>query len=207
MAILQGSNTTRVIMQFMAACVFVVLLLGMGKPVSGREIYVEILNDLPGEVLQTHCHSADNDLQIHEVPYLSDYQFNFGENILGTTLFTCDFTSPNHPTGASIIAFQGFHYSTMPCVQYCNWSVNPLGFYLNGQFVKAWPSATNMKNVSKLFCIFFPFCVIHANLYVSFVICEYQGHQVGISVVVRMRMLFLVRLWNDAVPVLRMHVL
>ncbi len=164
MAILQGSNTTRVIMQIMAACVFVVLLLGMGKPVSGREIYVEILNDLPGEVLQTHCHSADNDLQIHEVPYLSIYQFSFGENILGTTLFTCDFTSPKHPTTASIIAFQGFHYSTMPCVRYCNWSVNPLGFYLNGQFVKAWPSATNMKNVSKLFCIFFPFCVIDANL-------------------------------------------
>ncbi len=157
MAILQGSNTTRVIMQIMAACVFVVLLLGMGKPVSGREIYVAILNDLPGEVLQTHCHSADNDLQIHEVPYLSDYRFSFGENILGTTLFTCDFTSPNHPITASIIAFQGFHYSTQPCDPNCNWSVNPMGFYLNGQFVKAWPSATNMKNVSKFFAFSFHF--------------------------------------------------
>ncbi|CAK9869330.1 unnamed protein product [Sphagnum jensenii] len=49
MAIRQGINTTRIIMQIMAACVFVVLL-GMGKPVSGREIYVVILNDLPGEM-------------------------------------------------------------------------------------------------------------------------------------------------------------
>jgi hypothetical protein len=27
-----------------------------------------------------------------------------------------------------------------------------------------------------LFCIFFPFCVIDANLYVWFATCEYQGH-------------------------------
>ncbi|KAH8931141.1 hypothetical protein BDL97_19G006000 [Sphagnum fallax] len=189
MAIRQGINTTRIIMQIMAACVFVVLL-GMGKPVSGREIYVVILNDLPGEVLQTHCHSADNDLQIHEVPYLSDYQFSFRENFWGTTLFTCDFTSIKHPTTGSIIAFQGDHYDgNMPCVQYCNWSVNPLGFYLNGQFVKAWPSATNMKNVSKLYSIFFPFCVIDANLYVQYVTCKYEGDQVGIRVVVRMHIL------------------
>ncbi len=146
-AVHEGVITIRILMQ-LAACVFLVLL-GMGKPVSSQFDTVVILNDLPGEVLQTHCHSADNDLQIHQVPYLSNYQFSFRENLWGMTLFTCDFASTNHPTTASIIAFKGDHYGEMPCDVNCNWSVKLVGFYLSGQFVKAWPSDTNMKNVSK----------------------------------------------------------
>jgi hypothetical protein len=41
----------------MAACVFLVLL-GMGKPVSCQFDTVVILNDMPGEDLQTDCHPA-----------------------------------------------------------------------------------------------------------------------------------------------------
>ncbi len=56
MAVHEGVITTRILMQ-MAACVSLVLL-GMGKPVSCQFDTVVILNDMPGEDLQTDCHSA-----------------------------------------------------------------------------------------------------------------------------------------------------
>jgi len=143
MAVHQGING-KVIMP-MAACVFVVLmqLLVMGKPVTCQETVVVISNEMPGEVLQLHCHSRDNDLGLQTLGYSSSYQFHFNTNIWGTTLFTCDFTSTHHPESVGIIVFQGPSYGFMPCEFHCNWVVTPNGFYLLGQFEKPWPQDTN----------------------------------------------------------------
>lgn len=55
--------------------------------------HVEIINRLPSNLhpLRLHCRSKDNDLGYHDLGVAQLYTWKFQENVIGTTLFVCDF--------------------------------------------------------------------------------------------------------------------
>ncbi|WOH16203.1 hypothetical protein DCAR_0935752 [Daucus carota subsp. sativus] len=60
---------------------------------SFPKLHVTITNTLPGPdpPLILHCKSKDNDLGIHTVLLNQSYDWSFRMNLIGSTLFSCDF--------------------------------------------------------------------------------------------------------------------
>ncbi|XP_038896424.1 S-protein homolog 74-like [Benincasa hispida] len=60
------------------------------RPPQASRYYVHVVNGLKYLDMVVHCQSKDDDLGSHHlVNYGDDYQWNFKENIWGTTLFWC----------------------------------------------------------------------------------------------------------------------
>ncbi|KAE9593554.1 putative plant self-incompatibility S1 [Lupinus albus] len=75
---------------FILVLISYLTILSEGKIVFSPVRHVHIRNNLgDGINLQVHCKSGDDDLGIHNVTYDEEYQFQFRENIFGTTLFFC----------------------------------------------------------------------------------------------------------------------
>lgn len=59
-------------------------------PLHPVKYYIHVLNGLSNLDLGVHCQSKDNDLGYqHLINRGDDFQWNFNENIWGTTLFWC----------------------------------------------------------------------------------------------------------------------
>ena len=69
-----------------------VILLSMLKIVWATKVTVEITNTLEGkENLNIHCKSKDDDIGHHLLYYNQSFQWSFGTDFLGRTLFFCSF--------------------------------------------------------------------------------------------------------------------
>ncbi len=92
-------------------------------------------------ILQVHCHSANNDLGVQTLSLNQVYGFHFNENIWGTTLFTCDFSTPSKNT-IGFVVWEGWFYRHpfVVCID-CNWVVGFRGFLVNHDHFKPWPDA------------------------------------------------------------------
>jgi len=69
-----------------------VILLSMLTIVWATKVTVEITNTLEGkENLNIHCKSKDDDIGHHLLYYNQSFQWSFGTDFLGRTLFFCSF--------------------------------------------------------------------------------------------------------------------
>lgn len=98
---------------------------------------VHVLNHLPSdnvEPLRLHCKSKDNDLGAHSITLQQDFNWNFCENLLGTTLFFCHLLW-NSNTGPKHKVFYVFSPTlSSKCISgYCYWSANIDGIYFTGE--------------------------------------------------------------------------
>ncbi|XP_038896426.1 S-protein homolog 1-like [Benincasa hispida] len=60
------------------------------RPPQPSRYYVHVVNRLSYSGMVVHCQSKDDDLGYHHLDkYGDDYQWNFKENLWGTTLFWC----------------------------------------------------------------------------------------------------------------------
>ena len=63
-----------------------------GSIFQNPRISVNITNVLKShDQLTVHCKSGDDDLGIHQMPFLGGYAFSFRPNFWGSTLFYCTF--------------------------------------------------------------------------------------------------------------------
>ncbi|CAN1278307.1 S-protein homolog 21 [Linum perenne] len=66
-----------------------IMMMSAGSSSGGYTSHVA--NNLSSKlILIVHCHSGDDDLKAHTVAYGSEYSWNFGMNIWGSTLFWCN---------------------------------------------------------------------------------------------------------------------
>lgn len=94
-----------------------------------QHMSVNILNDVGDKPIYLRCQSRDDDLGVQTLVPGQWWGFGFEANVLGTTLFSCNFVYGVHTQG--IIAFQDIGFwgnKPRPCRQ-CVWVVKQDGFY------------------------------------------------------------------------------
>lgn len=103
--------------------------------VTADQVY--IVNDL-GQDLNVHCASKDDDIGFHNILPGSWWEFSFLPNLLGNTLFACDFKSSRYPL-KHINVYEGANYFDNSCLcRTCIWTVTPNGFDCNNQYKTGW---------------------------------------------------------------------
>lgn len=86
---------------------------------------LRMINDFPNNTVVTvHCLSGDDDLRTHYLAYKKNFTFKFRVNIIGSTLFYCNFRWGDRSEWFDI--FDNKKTSTGDC-RTCVWSLRPTG--------------------------------------------------------------------------------
>ncbi|KAA0050661.1 pumilio-like protein 15-like [Cucumis melo var. makuwa] len=117
-------------------------------PPKPSRYFVHVVNGLSYQSLDVHCQSKNDDLGYHHLVNRGDeYQWNFEENLWGTTLFWCRLEKPD-----AYVAFESFWPETKNvwlrdrCGNQgtCIWTAKDDGIYLRNmptnvdEFVHKW---------------------------------------------------------------------
>ena len=117
------------------------------------KIHVRMYNTLKSEEdLEVHCKSKNDDLGVHVIPHTFYYEFKFGANIWGNTLFFCGFVFGN-----KLHWFDIYNETrdTADCWQKCYWEIREsqnclLDFYTGKyDFCHPWKSQHYKFEVSR----------------------------------------------------------
>lgn len=104
-------------------------LLLISRHANASDGSVDIINETSSQLV-VHCKSGDNDLGNVYLEQHGDYYFHFGQNILGTTFFYCQFSWGGFSKVVAV--WKGKSYvDRLDCqVQGpCVWKVNASGFF------------------------------------------------------------------------------
>lgn len=96
--------------------------------------HVHIVNNLSDNILYVHCKSKDDDLGSHALPVNSEFQFSFRINLLGTTLFWCNFNWGNGRGGSYKVFWYGTGLTRKCNYKNCIWSARDDALYLLNLF-------------------------------------------------------------------------
>lgn len=112
--------------------------------VSGK-VEASVKNSLgSGNNMTLHCQSKDDDLGLKTVPYDDEFSWEFGVNVVGTTLFYCVLGWES--VGSYQFDAYSFGRDYVRCQTQCRWLVSVDGIYsLNGEtgfweFFYTWPT-------------------------------------------------------------------
>ncbi|KAL7147235.1 hypothetical protein ABFS83_06G094600 [Erythranthe nasuta] len=79
--------------------ILLLMMLVASSEAMFEKINVTISNDIPGETINIHCYSTEDNLGSHDLIYGTNFSWSFRVNVWGTTKFWCDFTT-KHGSGS-----------------------------------------------------------------------------------------------------------
>ncbi|KAI4312500.1 hypothetical protein MLD38_037307 [Melastoma candidum] len=94
-----------------------------GWPYIPDKTYVQIHNTKPGANLTVHCRSKEDDLGVHVLPPLDQYEFQFKPSFFGGTLFYCLFSWPEESHHFDIYDEKRDYYMC----SHCTWWIKTSG--------------------------------------------------------------------------------
>ncbi|KAL7147234.1 hypothetical protein ABFS83_06G094500 [Erythranthe nasuta] len=81
-----------------ATRILLLMMLVASSEAVFEKIHVTVGNDIPGETINIHCYSTEDNLGSHDLAYGANFSWDFRVNVWGTTKFWCDITT-KHGSG------------------------------------------------------------------------------------------------------------